>query len=75
MLTAPGNGGKGYEEIFSFSQLLSSSSLDEDRVVVFLLWVSKNVWNLGRASARCRLSPSSEEATGLLPWKIPREVL
>lgn len=49
--------------------------MDEDRVVVFLLWVSKNVWNLGRASALCCLSLSSEEASGFLPWKISQEVL
>lgn len=40
----------GWEGIFSFHQLLSFGSLDEDRVVVFLLWVPRNVWNLGRAS-------------------------
>lgn len=56
MLTAARQRWKGREEIFSFNQLLSSRSLDEDRVVVFLLWVSKNVRNLGRASALCRLS-------------------
>lgn len=74
MLTAARQQWRGYEEIFSFSQLPSFRSLDEDRVVVFLLWVPKNVWNLGGASALC--GPSlSNEVTGFLPWKVPSEVL
>lgn len=49
-LTAVRQQWNGWEGIFSFHQLLSFRSLDEDRVVVFLLWAPRNVWNLGRAS-------------------------
>lgn len=41
----------------------------------FLLWVPRNVWNLGRAPALCRRTLSIEEATGSFPWKVPPEVL